>query len=120
MRGNAIIEQKIRRIPPESFDRIRHFAYKMSFFVYLFLNEALFLRVGSRIFLRMRRLSGVTSKSSSVSMKSSACSRLMILGGVSLSASSALEERVLVSFFVSVSYTHLDVYKRQEYKHDNH
>ena len=42
--------------------------------------------VGSRIFLRMRRLLGVTSKSSSVSMKSRHCSRLMILGGVSFNA----------------------------------
>ena len=55
--------------------------------------------VGSRIFLRMRRELGVTSKSSSVSINSSACSKLKILGGVSLSASSALEERVLVSCF---------------------
>ena len=56
--------------------------------------------VGSRIFLRMRRLLGVTSRSSSVSMKSRHCSRLMILGGVSFKASSALLERVLVSFLV--------------------
>ena len=53
-------------------------------------------------------------------MKSSACSRLRILGGVNVSASSAEEERVLVRCFflqtfnsLSVSYTHLDVYKRQ-------
>lgn len=47
-----------------------------------FLLCAIFLRVeASRIFLRMRRCFGVISSSSSVSMNSSACSRLMILGG---------------------------------------
>ena len=60
---------------------------------------ALFLKVGSRIFLRIRIVFGVTSRSSSVSMNSSACSRLKTLGGVRRSASSALEERVLVSYF---------------------
>ena len=64
-----------------------------------FLKDARFLKVGSRIFLRILRLSGVTSRSSSVSMKSSACSRLRILGGVNVSASSAEEERVLVRCF---------------------
>ena len=59
-----------------------------------------FLMVGSRIFLRIRRLVGVISSSSSVSMKSRHCSRLISFGVVSFSASSALEERVLVSFFV--------------------
>ena len=54
----------------------------------------------SRIFLRMRRDFGVTSRSSSVSMKSSACSRLKMRGGVRRRASSALEERVLVRCFV--------------------
>ena len=55
--------------------------------------------VGSRIFLRILKEEGVTSNSSSVSMNSSACSRLRTLGGVRRSASSALEERVLVSCF---------------------
>ena len=60
------------------------------------LMDARFLKVGSRIFLRIRRLLGVTSRSSSVSMNSRHCSRLKIRGGVSVRASSALEERVLV------------------------
>ena len=60
---------------------------------------ARFLKVGSRIRLRIRRLSGVTSRSSSTSMKSSACSRLKILGGTRVNASSAEEERVLVRCF---------------------
>ena len=64
-----------------------------------FLKDARFLKVGSRIFLRILRLSGVTSSSSSVSMKSSACSKLSTLGGVSVSASSAEEERVFVRCF---------------------
>ena len=56
--------------------------------------------VGSRIFLRIRKLFGVISRSSSVSIKSSACSRLKILGGVSFKASSAPEERVLGKLFL--------------------
>lgn len=39
------------------------------------------------------------SNSSSVSINSRACSRLKILGGVKVSASSALEERVFVKCF---------------------
>lgn len=42
--------------------------------------------VGSRIFLRILKEEGVTSNSSSVSMNSSACSRLRTLGGVRRSA----------------------------------
>ena len=67
---------------------------------YDFFMAARFLKVGSRIFFRIRRFLGVTSRSSSVSMNSRHCSRLKIRGGVSFSASSALEERVLVSFLV--------------------
>lgn len=52
---------------------------------------ARFLMVGSRIFLRILKDFGVTSSSSSVSINSSACSKLKILGGVKRSASSALE-----------------------------
>ena len=66
---------------------------------YCFFMPDLLRSVGSRIFFRIRRLSGVTSSSSSVSMKSSACSRLRILGGVRRKASSALDERVFVSCF---------------------
>lgn len=62
--------------------------------------EALLRSLESRIFLRMRRLEGVISSSSSVLMNSNACSRLRILGGVSLRASSAEEERVLVRCLV--------------------
>ena len=53
-----------------------------------------FLSVGSRIFFLIRRFSGVTSKSSSVSMNSSDSSRLITLGVTSLSASSALDDLV--------------------------
>ncbi len=70
-------------------------------YIWLFLLIiALFLRVGSRIFFLIRRLVGVISSSSSVSMKSRHCSRLIIFFGTSFNASSALEERVLVNFFV--------------------
>ena len=70
-------------------------------YIWLFLLIiALFLRVGSRIFFLIRRLVGVISRSSSVSMKSRHCSRLIIFGGTSFNASSALEERVFVNFFV--------------------
>lgn len=65
-----------------------------------FLKLCLFLRRESRIFLRIRRDSGVISRSSSTSIKSKACSRLKILGGVSFRASSAEEERVLVRCLV--------------------
>lgn len=64
-----------------------------------FLNPARFLKVGSKIRFRIRRFSGVTSKSSSTSIKSMACSKLKILGGTRVSASSAEEERVLVRCF---------------------
>lgn len=77
----------------------RSFYSSAHLMLFYFLLLARFLNVGSRIFLRIRSVEGVISSSSSVSMKSSACSRLMILGGVSRSASSALEERVLVSCF---------------------
>ena len=60
---------------------------------------ARFLMVGSRIFLRILSDFGVTSKSSSVSINSRACSKLKTFGGVRRSASSALEERVFVSCF---------------------
>lgn len=50
--------------------------------------------VGSKIFLRILKEEGVTSNSSSVSMNSSACSRLRTLGGVRRSASSALERKL--------------------------
>ena len=63
-------------------------------------NAARFLSLESRIRLRIRRLVGVTSRSSSWSMNSMACSRLKILGGTSFRASSAEEERVLVRCFV--------------------
>ena len=68
--------------------------------VQLFLMEARFLKVGSSIFLRIRSDFGVISKSSSVSINSIACSRLKIRGGERRSASSAEEERVLVSCFL--------------------
>ena len=48
---------------------------------------------------RIRRLFGVTSNSSSTSIKSRACSRLKILGGVNVRASSAEEDLVLVRCF---------------------
>ena len=65
-----------------------------------FLNAALLRSRGSRIRLRMRRLWGVTSRSSSQSIYSIACSRDRILGGVSFRASSALDDRVLVRCLV--------------------
>ena len=46
--------------------------------------------------MRRRRLLGVTSRSSSVSMNSRDCSRLKIRGGVRVRASSEPEARVLV------------------------
>ena len=53
-------------------------------YIWLFLLIiALFLRVGSRIFFLIRRLVGVISRSSSVSMKSRHCSRLIIFVGQS-------------------------------------
>ena len=63
------------------------------------LNPALFLIVGSKIFFLILSDSGVTSNNSSVSIKSRACSKLKILGGDKRKASSALDERVLVSCF---------------------
>ena len=51
-----------------------------------------------RILLRIRIDFGVTSTSSSSLMNSSDCSRLSTVGGVSFSASSALEVRVFVSW----------------------
>ena len=75
--------------------------YKSSFLLvknYFFILARL-RKVGSKIRLRIRRLSGVTSRSSSTSMKSSACSKLKTFGGTSVSASSAEEERVLVRCF---------------------
>ena len=66
---------------------------------FYFLKLALFLKVGSRIRLRIRKDSGVTSKSSSTSIKSNACSKESIFGGTRVSASSAEEERVLVKCF---------------------
>ena len=64
-----------------------------------FLNPALFLNVGSSIFLRILKFLGVTSKSSSTSIKSNACSRESTFGGTRVRASSAEEERVLVKCF---------------------
>ena len=72
---------------------------------YHFRAAARFRMVGSRIFLRIRRFVGVTSNSSSVSMKSRHCSRERTLGGTSRSASSALEERVFVSCFFLHTFT---------------
>ena len=68
---------------------------------------ALFLRSGSRIFFRIRMDFGVTSRSSSVSMYSMACSSDSSLCGTSFRASSAPEERVLVRCLVlqTFSYT---------------
>ena len=63
-----------------------------------FLKAALLRSLESSSLLRIRRDSGVTSRSSSWSMKSMACSRLRTLGGVNFSASSAEEERVLVRY----------------------
>ena len=88
-----------RNMPPVPSGVFRHFLFVSDYWFFL-LIMALFLRVGSRIFFLILKFLGVTSRSSSVSMKSRHCSRLMSLGGVSLRASSELEERVLVSFFV--------------------
>ena len=72
------------------------------FWNYFFLKESSLTHGRIQdLLLRIRRLSGVTSRSSSVSMKSRACSRLMIFcAEPDFNASSALEERVLVSCFV--------------------
>ncbi len=69
------------------------------FFVCYFFMPARFLSVGSRILLRILRLSGVTSSNSSTSIKSIACSRLKILGGTKVNASSAEEDLVFVRCF---------------------
>ena len=65
--------------------------------LYYYFLLALIRIFGSRIFFLIRSFVGVTSRSSSVSMNSSASSRLKILGGTRRRASSALDERVFVS-----------------------
>ncbi len=62
-------------------------------------NPARFRLSESRIFFRILKLEGVISKSSSVSINSRACSRLNSFFGVRRSASSALDDLVLVSCF---------------------
>src|ERR1017187_3344167 len=52
-----------------------------------------------RTFLRRRIDTGVTSTNSSSRMNSMACSRFRMRGGTSLMASSAVDARMLVSFF---------------------
>src|SRR5260370_20482011 len=58
-----------------------------------------------RIFLRRRMDLGVISTSSSSAMNSIACSRLNTPCGISRMASSADDERMLVSFFSFVTFT---------------
>ena len=67
--------------------------------------------VGSKIFLRIRREVGVTSNNSSVSINSKACSRLSTFLGVRRRASSAEEERVLVSCFFLHTLPFTSIYK---------
>src|SRR5579885_2253915 len=52
-----------------------------------------------RYLLRKRMCCGVTSTSSSLLMKSRACSRLIRIGGVKRTAISAVEERMFVFCF---------------------
>ena len=70
------------------------------YYLLLFLKLALFLSVGSRILFLIRRLVGVTSRSSSLSMNSMHCSSDMILGGTRRRASSEAEVLVLVRCLV--------------------
>jgi len=69
-------------------------------FMKIYFIAALLRSLESSSFLRIRKETGVTSRSSSLSMKSRACSRERILGGVRRSASSEEEVRVLVRCFV--------------------
>src|SRR5277367_2913379 len=62
-------------------------------------------RLACRIFLRRRKDFGVTSTSSSSAMNSMACSRFIGLKGTRRIASSALEARMLVSFFSRTTFT---------------
>src|ERR1700722_11132916 len=62
-------------------------------------------RLAWRIFLRRRKDLGVTSTTSSSAMNSIACSRFIGLKGTRRMASSALEARMLVSFFSRTSFT---------------
>ena len=81
---------------------------------YLLRIAARLRSVGSKMRLRIRRLSGVTSRSSSTSIKSNACSRLRILGGTSVSASSAEEERVLVRCFFLQTFSSISSAREEE------
>src|ERR1700733_6261777 len=62
-------------------------------------------RLACRIFLRRRKDLGVTSTSSSSAINSMACSRFMGLKGTRRMASSALDARMLVSFFSRTTFT---------------
>src|SRR3982750_3039071 len=62
-------------------------------------NDSYFRRLrwlGSSSFLRRRRFFGVTSSSSSFSIKSRHCSRLKMVGGVSWTTPSDEDDRMLV------------------------
>ena len=61
--------------------------------------------VWSRTTLRTRTAAGVTSTHSSSAQNSSACYRLSTRGGTRRSSSSAVEDRMLVSFFSLVMLT---------------
>src|SRR5699024_12077440 len=74
-----------------------------------------FRSLESSCFLRIRRDFGVTSSSSSLSIKSSACSRDRIFGGVRRSASSAEEERVLVRCFVLQTFSSMSSARSEEH-----
>lgn len=79
---------------------------------------ALFRIRASNMPFRIRRLKGVTSKSSSSAMNPRLCSMVRITGGTSFSASSDPAARMFVSWF-SFAYVHFYVFGLGVFSHES-